>query len=103
MRLLRQLFGVFTVLGLIGAVILLFTYDVIKLEWISFMEVQPSYRQMENPLPVPERSIPVEGAVTIPGMGLPQNPMPGDEASTIRGQELFAAHCQMCHGQTGSR
>lgn len=101
MRLLRQLFGVFTVLGLIGAIILLFTFDIIKLEWISFMEIQPSYRPMENPLPVPARSIPIEGAVIIPGMGAPENPMPGDEASIVRGQELFAVHCQMCHGQTG--
>lgn len=101
MRLLRQLFGVFVVLGVIGGIILLFTFDIIKIEWISFMEVQPSYRQMENPLPVPARSIPIEGAVIIPGMGAPENPMPGDEASIVRGQELFAIHCQMCHGQTG--
>jgi len=80
---------------------LLFTYDVIKLEWPSFMEIQPSYRQMEDPLPVPARSIPIEGPVAIPGMGAPENPMPGDESSIIRGQELFTLHCQMCHGQTG--
>lgn len=101
MRLLRQLFGVFVVLGVLGAIILLFTFDIIKLEWISFMEIQPSYEQMENPLPVPARSIPIEGPVSIPGMGAPENPMPGDEASIVRGQELFAIHCQMCHGQTG--
>jgi mono/diheme cytochrome c family protein len=101
MRLLRQLFGVFVVLGVIGAIILLFTYDVMKLEWVSFMEIQPSYDQMDNPLPVPARSIPIEGAVSIPGMGAPENPMPGDESSIIRGRELFAIHCQMCHGETG--
>ena len=101
MRLFRQLFVVFAVLAVFGCVILLFTYDVIKLEWISFMEVQPSYRQMENPLPVPARSIPIEGPVTIPGMGAPVNPMPGDEASITRGRELFAINCQMCHGETG--
>ena len=101
MRLFRQLLVVFAVLAVFGCVILLFTYDVIKLEWISFMEIQPSYRQMENPLPVPARSIPIEGAVTIPGMGAPVNPMPGDEASITRGRELFAIHCQMCHGETG--
>jgi mono/diheme cytochrome c family protein len=81
--------------------VLLFTYDVIKIEWPSFMEIQPSYRPMENPLPPPSSSIPIEGPVTIPGMGAPENPMPGDEASIVRGQELFAIHCQMCHGQTG--
>jgi len=60
MRLLRQLFSVFTVLGILFAVILIFSYDIVKIEWISFMEIQPSYRPMEDPLPPPERSIPIE-------------------------------------------
>lgn len=101
MRLLRQLFGVFAVLGVLGAIILIFTYDVIKIEWISFMEIQPTYKQMENPLPPPERSIPVEGPVSIPNMGAPENPTTADEASVTRGAELFALHCQMCHGPAG--
>ncbi|HEX5807307.1 MAG TPA: cytochrome c [Anaerolineales bacterium] len=100
MRLLRQLFWVFTVLGVLLGIVLLFTYDIIKIEWISFMEIQPSYRPMEDPLPVPARSIPIEGPVTIAGM-IPENPMPGDEASVARGATLFEIHCQMCHGQTG--
>lgn len=100
MRLLRQLFWVFTVLGLLLAVTLLFTFDIIKLEWISFMEIQPSYRQMEDPRPVPARSIPIEGPVAIPGMLPPENPTEADEASITRGGELYAIHCQMCHGQT---
>jgi hypothetical protein len=101
MRLLRQLFWVGATLAVLSGIILLFTYDVIKIEWISFMEIQPSHRQMEDPLPVPERSIPIDGPVSIPGMGAPENPMPGDEASILRGRELFAIHCQMCHGETG--
>ncbi len=100
MRLLRQLFWVSTVLGILLGIVLLFTYDIIKIEWISFMEIQPSYRPMEDPLPVPARSIPIEGPVTIAGM-IPENPMPGDEASITRGANLFEIHCQMCHGQTG--
>jgi mono/diheme cytochrome c family protein len=88
------------VLGVLLAVILFFTYDIIKIDWISFMEIQPSYRQMENPLPVPARSIPIEGAITIPGMPPPENPVPADEASVTRGAELFRLNCQMCHGQT---
>ena len=83
------------------AVVMLFTYDVIKLEWPSFMEIQPSYRQMENPLPVPAQSIPVEGPIMIQGMGVPENPMKADDASIARGRELFAINCQMCHGETG--
>ncbi|HET9912683.1 MAG TPA: c-type cytochrome [Anaerolineales bacterium] len=100
MRLLRQLFWVFLVLGILGAIVLIFTYDIIKIEWISFMEIQPSSRQMENPLPVPARSIPIEGPISIPGMPPPENPVAADDASITRGSELFAIHCQMCHGQT---
>ena len=62
MRLLRQLVVVFAVLAVLGGIVLLFSYDVIKLDWISFMEIQPSYRPMEDPRPVPVRSIPIEGA-----------------------------------------
>ena len=102
MRLLRQLFFVFAVLGAGFGIMLLFTYDVIKIDWPSFMEIQPSFRPMENPLPPPARSIPVEGpaylAVDIP----PANPVPADEISLGRGAELFAIHCKMCHGETGS-
>jgi mono/diheme cytochrome c family protein len=101
MRLLRQLFWVFVVLGVLFSVILLFTYDIIKIEWISFMEIQPSYRPMEDPQPVPARSIPIEGAVAIPGMLPPENPVEADEASLTRGANLFEIHCQMCHGVTG--
>ncbi|HET6822659.1 MAG TPA: c-type cytochrome [Anaerolineales bacterium] len=100
MRLLTQLLWVFTVLAILLAVVLLFTYDVIKVEWISFMEIQPSHRQMEEPLPVPARSIPIEGPVSIPGMLPPENPVEADEASIARGSELFEIHCRMCHGQT---
>jgi mono/diheme cytochrome c family protein len=92
---------VFAAAAALLAVVLLFTYEVIKIEWPSFMEIQPSYDPMENPLPVPAQSIPVEGAVTIPGMGAPENPLPGDEASITRGAELYAINCKMCHGETG--
>src|SRR5215207_7380362 len=100
MRLLRQLFWVFLTLGVLLGITLLFTYDIIKIEWVSFMEIQPSYRPMENPLPPPARSIPVEGPITIPGMGPPENPSEADEASITRGAALYALHCKMCHGET---
>ena len=99
MRLFRQLFWVFTVLGLLFGVLLLFTYDIIKVEWISFMEIQPSFRPMENPLPVPAQSIPIDGPVAIPGMLPPENPVGADESSIARGAELYNIHCKMCHGQ----
>ena len=101
MRLLRQLFWVFLILGFLFGVILLFSYDIIKLEWVSFMEIQPAYRPMEHPLPPPAGSIPIEGAISIPGMGVPENPVEADDASLARGAELFAINCRMCHGPTG--
>jgi mono/diheme cytochrome c family protein len=91
---------VFLAAGAAFSVILLLSYDVIKIEWPSFMEIQPSYRPMENPLPVPERSIPIEGPVAIPGMLPPENPIEADEASIARGAELYDIHCKMCHGAT---
>lgn len=101
MRLLRQLFWVFLTLGVLLGVLMLFSYDIIKIDWVSFMEIQPSYRQMENPLPIPDRSIPVEGAAFIPNMGAPENPTSADEASLSRGKELYAINCLMCHGAGG--
>jgi mono/diheme cytochrome c family protein len=88
------------VLVLFGA-LLLFTYDVIKIDWVSFMEIQPSYKPMENPLPVPQQSIPVEGAASIPGMGAPVNPIAADEVSLARGAQLFNINCSQCHGVVG--
>ena len=97
----RRLAMIFVAAGVAFAVILIFSFDIIKIDWPSFMEIQPSYRPMENPLPPPERSIPIEGPVAIPGMGAPENPTTADEASLTRGQELFVINCRMCHGQTG--
>ena len=65
----KRLLLLFAVAIIVGSVIFVFAYDVIKVDWISFMEIQPSYKPMEDPLPVPEDSIPVEGAAYIPGMG----------------------------------
>ena len=96
----RRLALIFVAAGAAFAVILLFTFDIIKVEWPSFMEIQPSYRQMENPLPVPTRSIPIEGPVAIAGMLPPENPVEADEASVARGSELYDIHCKMCHGPT---
>jgi mono/diheme cytochrome c family protein len=80
---------------------LFFTYDIIKMEWITFMEIQPSFDAQEDPLPVPARSIPVDGPVSIPNMGAPVNPVPSDELSIQRAANLYAINCVMCHGPAG--
>jgi mono/diheme cytochrome c family protein len=95
---LRRLALVFGAGALVLVALMIFSYDVIKIDWVSFMEVQPSFRQMEEPLPVPERSIPVEGPVSIPNMGAPANPVEADETSIARGVELYGINCTPCHG-----
>ena len=77
---------------------LLFTYDIIKPEWVSMMEIQPSYRPMEDPLPMPASSIPVQGPSIIPELGAPLNPVASDPISIDRGKDLFTTHCSLCHG-----
>jgi mono/diheme cytochrome c family protein len=101
MSLTNRLLILFAIVAVLSGVLLLFTYDVIKIEWISFMEIQPSYRPMENPLPVPANSIPIEGPAYIAGMGAPVNPVPADETSLSRGRELFRLNCLQCHGESG--
>jgi len=97
----KRMAMIFLVVGVLFSVILLFSYDVIKIEWPSFMEIQPSFKPMEHPLPPPERSIPIEGAISIPNLGAPENPVPADETSVARGAELFNINCKMCHGPGG--
>lgn len=78
------------------------SYDIIKIDWVSFMEIQPSYASQEHPLPVPAQSIPIEGAAYVSGAGSPINPVPADDVSIARGAQLFSIHCQMCHGEAGA-
>ncbi len=80
---------------------LLITYQVIHIDWISFMEIQPSFRPMENPLPVPAVSVPIEGAAFVPGAGNPLNPISADQASLKRGETLYEVNCALCHGKQG--
>lgn len=101
MRLFKQLLVVFAVLAALLGLLMVFAYDVIKYDWIVFMEIQSAFDDQEAPLPVPASSIPVEGAVYLPGMGEPLNPVPADEISVARGAELYQIHCQMCHGESG--
>ncbi len=80
---------------------LLFTYEKVKVDWISFMEIQPSYRPMEDPLPVPADSVPIDGPAYVKGVGSPVNPVEADEVSLERGKILYDINCALCHGYDG--
>ncbi|MDT8898215.1 c-type cytochrome [Thermanaerothrix sp. 4228-RoL] len=101
MAVMKRLLIVLVILASPLALGLLFTYDIIKIDWISFMEIQPSYRVMEDPLPLPPRSVPVQGAAYIPELGAPVNPVPADEASLARGKAYYDVACALCHGPEG--
>jgi mono/diheme cytochrome c family protein len=80
---------------------LLFTYDVIKIQWVSLMAIQPSYRTQRDPLPMPANSIPIQGAAYVAGLGAPVNPVAADEVSLTRGKQLYGSSCALCHGLEG--
>ena len=105
MRLLKQLAVVFAVLIVLGAVGMLFTYDVIKLDWIVFMEVQESFGAAEDPLPLPPDSVPIQGAAYLTDANgealIPENPVVADDSSRERGAIFYEYNCKMCHGETG--
>lgn len=98
---LKRLGLVFVVVVVLFGISLLFSYDVIKIQWISFMGLSPAMQQMEHPLPVATQSIPIEGPAFISNMGVPKNPVLADQTSLARGAELFQINCSVCHGLGG--
>ena len=98
----KRILIVLGILSLPLALGLLFTYDVIKIEWISMMEIQPSFGAQEDPLPVPERSVPIQGAAYIPELGEPVNPVKADAESLARGEKYYGQMCAHCHGPAGA-
>jgi mono/diheme cytochrome c family protein len=101
MRLFKQLFFVFAALVALVTALMIFSYDIIKIDWIVFMEIQPSYGTQEEPRAVPAQSIPIEGAAYLPGVE-PTNPVAADEVSVSRGAQLFSINCSQCHGIDGT-
>ena len=101
MRLLRQLAVVFTALAILATITLVFTYDIIKFDWVTFMEIQPSFDDQESPRAVPAQSIPIDGFAYLPNSE-PINPVSADESSITRGEQLYQINCAVCHGVTGT-
>jgi mono/diheme cytochrome c family protein len=91
--------GLFLLIALV--VVEMFAYDVIKISWVSFMEIQPAFQPMYQPLPVATDAIPVEGVSYSFDLGVPPNPITPDQTSIQRGAELFQINCVLCHGTAG--
>jgi mono/diheme cytochrome c family protein len=80
---------------------LVFTYDIIKINWASNMEDQISVDYQQGP----RKSAPA-GAVRFDGPSEPEgvtleNPVPADPVSLERGGILYDRHCALCHGSAG--
>lgn len=99
---LRRVFITLSVLALPFLLGLIFTYDVIKINWASTMEDQIAVEYQQGP----RKSAPVE-AVRFDGPGLPKdgqlpiNPVAADAISMTRGRLLYERNCALCHGLTG--
>ncbi len=94
----KRLIAIGAIIVVLLIIIELWAYDRIKFDFVSFMEIQPAYQPMYDPLPVPTDSIPIEGAAYIAALGGPANPVSADPTSIARGEELFAINCAQCHG-----
>ena len=98
----RRLLIVLAVLGVVGVAILVIGYEVIYVDFVSFMEDQPSIGYQDEP-----RILPPEGAVPVSRptyLDVPANlvnPVPLDGVSLQRGEILYDLHCSVCHGPKG--
>ncbi len=89
------------VLVLVG-VLLLFTYEIIAIDWNSFMEDQPSVDYQEAPRRLPaDEAVPVSRPAWHDNPASLANPVPADEVSLQRGALLFDTNCSVCHGEAG--
>lgn len=98
----RRVIMTFTVIAIPFLLGLLLSYDVIKINWASGMEDQPSIDYQQGPRKsVLSESVRFDGPSLAKTGELPNNPVPADTVSLTRGQILYERHCALCHGNKG--
>jgi mono/diheme cytochrome c family protein len=101
-RRIRRILIPLAVLAVVGCLLLMLTYDIMSIDFVSFMEDQPSIRYQEPPRRLPdEGAVPVSRPAYLDAPASLVNPVPADEVSLQRGQILFSVHCSVCHGRQG--
>lgn len=98
----RRMLITFLIFGVLALLVLVISYEVVNVEFDSFMENQPSIGYQEGPrlLPPPE-AIPISRPLYRLDSRLKDNPVPADAVSLQRGEVLFSLHCAVCHGPGG--
>ena len=103
---LRRLLLLGGVLVVAACLLLMVTYEIIAVDFVSFMEDQPAVDYQDPPrrLP-PEEAVPLSRPAYLdvgPGaLADLTNPVPADAVSLQRGELLFSFHCAVCHGPAG--
>ncbi|RMG98338.1 MAG: cytochrome c [Chloroflexi bacterium] len=98
----RRILITLTILSMPFILGLAITYEVLQVDFLSFMEEQPSVNYREGPrLLPPDGAIPITGVEVPPDGSLPLNPVPATDASIARGKVLYEIHCAVCHGKSG--
>ncbi len=101
-RALRRVIIPLAVLAVAGCLLLMLTHDIMYIDFVSFMEDQPSIGYQEPPRRLPgEEAVPVSRPAYLDVPVGMVNPVPADEVSLQRGEILFSVHCSLCHGRQG--
>jgi mono/diheme cytochrome c family protein len=102
-RLRQAVVGGIALLAILAACSSTSTYP---LDYYTAMHYQHSFRTLEPPrFQSPDSAVPVQGrapAYTSAEILQLENPVPADEASLARGQELYSVNCLVCHGEGGN-
>jgi mono/diheme cytochrome c family protein len=98
---LRRIIMTLVIVGVPLLLGLIFTYDIVKINWASNMEDQIAIEYQQGP----RKAAPAE-AVRFDGPSEPKggqlvNAVPADAVSLERGRILFDRNCALCHGAGG--
>jgi mono/diheme cytochrome c family protein len=98
----RRILIVLAVLAVAGYGLLMATYEVVGVDFTSFMEDQPSIGYQESPRRLPAAdAVPLSRPAYLDVAAGVTNPVPADEVSLQRGKILFDLNCALCHGPQG--
>ncbi|MEJ2737792.1 MAG: cytochrome c [Anaerolineae bacterium] len=101
-RTMRRILILVAVLVVAVTLLLMLTYDIMSVDFVSFMEDQPSIGYQEPPRRLlAEGAVPVSRPAYLDVAANLQNPVPADEVSLQRGEILFSLNCSVCHGRKG--